>query len=187
MSTYIIPTFIPGYEDAEPYVQVTMAAPYPDMWTEEKYAEGALWHEYKRNRELAVKRGFAFLSPEQHKWERVLARLAEENGWQVKNAYMVEMFGHRPVYAISSTPDDYSPCTPDSCHTDNEGIKIDMRQLANILGDLMPHVAKPKAKHKSLPSGFTLQDYCLMLMAAEQGWQLTIPTRYNNFKQIYRT
>ena len=48
MSTYIIPMFIQGYEDYEKYEQGGNAhTGWPDMWPEERYAEGALWRERK--------------------------------------------------------------------------------------------------------------------------------------------
>ena len=43
MSTYIIPIFIRGYEDYEKFEQGGNAfAGWPEMWPEERYAEGAL-------------------------------------------------------------------------------------------------------------------------------------------------
>lgn len=110
MSTMVMRILVPGYEDEEQYgCKGNAYAGFPDMWPEERYAEGALYREHKAMMEqAAVMRRCRMAQPAggDNVLIRALVGLANDNDWRVKNAQMVETYGCRPVYAIPPMPDD---------------------------------------------------------------------------------
>ena len=186
MSNLINPILVSGYEDYEPFVVVTKAGQYPDMWPEEHYADGQLWEEQKRQRELAIKRGFTRVSPEQQKLERVLAGLAEENGWIVMNPVEVEYGLENPRYVIAPNDEPFYPMPKPK--PNGNGMELDNVLLAEIMSDLIPSLAlhlKEKRPRMTLPPGADLQSFVVYMLAKEKGWQLTEPE--SRGKQVYRT
>ena len=116
MSNYIIRCLCPHYEDYDPIgMERNAVAGFPDMWPEEKYAEGALWEEHKRMREeYAMLRRlgkYVFASNEENTVGlpvvvRALISIAKENHWMVKNQDTLKHYAVNTVYAIPPARED---------------------------------------------------------------------------------
>lgn len=117
MSTYIIPMFIQGYEDYEKYEQGGNAhTGWPDMWPEERYAEGALWRERKAMMEHIrmygrLKETYTPSAESSESvngtlsiLERALISIAKENEWKVKHQ-VSDVFLHT-IYEVPPIPED---------------------------------------------------------------------------------
>lgn len=126
MSTYIIPMFIQGYEDYEKYEQGGNAhSGWPDMWPEERYAEGALWRERKAMMEHIRMYGrlketyipSAEISQPVNGTlsilERALISIAKENEWKIKNQYSIEHYNCSPIFEIPPRAEDEEPMPED--------------------------------------------------------------------------
>lgn len=126
MSTYIIPMFIQGYEDYEKYEQGGNAhSGWPDMWPEERYAEGALWRERKAMMEQIRMYGrlketyTPSAESSQHVngtlsiLERALISIAKENEWKIKNQYSIEHYYCSPIFEIPPRSEDEEPMPED--------------------------------------------------------------------------
>ena len=119
MSTFIVRCLCPHYEDYDPYgIERNAVVGFPDMWPEEKYAEGALWEEHKRMREeydmLRRLGKYVYASNEENTVGlpvavRALISIAKENHWQVKNADAVKRLQCSTVYAIPPAKGDDEP------------------------------------------------------------------------------
>lgn len=114
MSYFVSPFLCPNYEDNEHYGSAKhYLKNWPDMWPEEKYAEGALWRERQemlRNIPSWTRDNLNWWRchmPEdadarrkqRMKLERVLASLACKHGWQKR----VIMEGWNPITEIFTT------------------------------------------------------------------------------------
>ena len=126
MSTYIIPMFIQGYEDYEEYKQGGNAfSGWPDMWPEERYAEGALWRERKEMMEQIrmygrIKESYTPSTESSHPTvgglsviERALISIAKENEWKIKNQYSIEHYDCSPIFEIPPRAEDEEPMPDD--------------------------------------------------------------------------
>ena len=111
MSYYVIGCMVPGYEDYDHYGTMCNAvAGFPDMWPEEKHAEGALYEEFNRMREqLEMMRRYRILHPQTAKEaliEKALVSIAQENGWRVKNSDAVKDYAVSVIYDIPPLRED---------------------------------------------------------------------------------
>lgn len=126
MSTYIIPMFIQGYEDYEKYEQCGNAfAGWPDMWPEERYAEGGLWRERKAMMEQIrmYSRFNETYTPSAESTqatdgtlsilERALISIAKENEWKIKNQDAIEHYNCSPVFEIPPCNENEDPMPDD--------------------------------------------------------------------------
>lgn len=112
MSNLIVSALCANYEDYDKYGEVSCTLKHwPDMWPEEKYAEGALWREHhllrERNEVLwRYSRLSLYRSDEDATHDcspvvvRALVSIARENSWKVANADLVKCYGMHAVYTI---------------------------------------------------------------------------------------
>ena len=101
---------VPGYEDYERLVNGCNAVQgWPALWEPERYAEGALYEEFKAMREqAAVMRRCSKSMPVSADGSvlvRALVSIAKDNGWKVQNQRMVDDYGLHPVFTIPPEPD----------------------------------------------------------------------------------
>lgn len=180
--------FVPNYEDYGRQAINFGAAVYPQMWPAEMAGEGAIYRRYK---ELSVfyhslttddlveyfKR--ILTKDEKVRYldmvEKTLAWLAEKCGWKIKNEYNVERYDCAPLYVTDRPIEDYAPPP----HQD-EGITIDMKALANHMGELMPvrfRMRNEIKKWGNPKSRMELQEFVCSMIAKENNWQ-----EFNNGK-----
>ena len=109
--------FINGYEDYERYENGGNAhAGWPDMWPEERHAEGALWQERKAMAEqyAMLQRYNQIRKPEaeangigkESVLVRALVSLARDAGWRIGNEWAIMYCNCNPVYVIPPEPED---------------------------------------------------------------------------------
>lgn len=198
--------FIPNYEDYDKVGTNTGAAVYPQLWPEEMAGEGAIYRKAIEDRERwgnslpsiedIIERGkrTAPSKDDAHSYKAwvtgVLTKLAHENGWKVL-CEIVDRFGDiiNVIYHIPSTPDAVTlpikrkepPPPPD------DGIKLDMKALANHMGDMMPpsfRLKHDKRDWQTPTDRKELQDLVCSMLAKDNGWELVEPHRIN--KTFYR-
>ena len=111
MSYMIVRCLCPHYEDYDPYgIERNAVQGFPALWEPERYAEGALYEEFKAMREQAALmrryRKTMPACPEHDVLVRALVSLAAEGGWKVKNVDAVRYLHCNPVYEIPPREDD---------------------------------------------------------------------------------
>lgn len=111
MSYMIVRCLCPNYEDYDPYgIERNAVQGFPELWEPERYAEGALYEEFKAMREQAAMmrryRKTMPACPEHDVLVRALVSLAAEGGWELKNEYSIREYGVSPIYKIPPREDD---------------------------------------------------------------------------------
>lgn len=111
MSYFIVRCLCPHYEDYDPYgIERNAVQGFPDLWEPERYAEGALYEEFKAMREHAAMmrryRKTMPACPEHDVLVRALVSLAAEGGWKLKNEHSIREYGVSPIYKIQPREDD---------------------------------------------------------------------------------
>ena len=173
--------FVPNFEDYDRVGINDGAAVYPQLWPAEMAGEGAIyaWHKslaMQFHTMTASELVFYFkqlLTAEEKVAYQMVVRalvwLAERCGWKVKNELAVEEGDVHPIFVTDQPIDDYKPPQPK-----DEGIKIDMKALANHMGDLMLpsyQLIQHKKKYKIPTNRKELQDWVCALLAKENGYK----------------
>ena len=168
MSYYVVRRMVPGYEDYERMVNGSNAhSGWPDLWEPERYAEGALYEEFKALCEQAammhrIGKANSITSHEESSVVKALVSIAKENQWEIRNKNDITFYGCQPIYAIPSDPEDDEMPTRwrdvvrwlDHRQTEDEkkeskskmhhaqvrrtDFSLDYAALSELLGDLMP-------------------------------------------------
>lgn len=111
MSYLIVRCLCPHYEDYDPIgMERNAVQGWPALWEPERYAEGALYEEFKAMREqAAVMHRYAKTTPvsaEESVLIRALVSIARENKWKVQNADLVKNFHVHTVFTIPPSKED---------------------------------------------------------------------------------
>ena len=188
MSHLVVKILCRNYEDYERVETGGNAfAGWPDMWPEERYAEGALYREWKERADrhtYEVANGIYTPPPPpserqpEHDEESpktleqvivmALLSIVREQGWHVRNAHAVRYLGVNPVYAID--PDEETPTWEDSAP-----LQFTMSAL------------KQRVKAKHFANRIELQEYALVTLARENKWEKNEPPYWDsNQKRVYR-
>ena len=174
--------FVPNFEDYDRVGINDGAAVYPQLWPAEMAGEGAIyaWHKslaMQFHTMTASELVFYFkqllTAEEKVAYQKMVVRalvwLAERCGWKVKNEWAVEEGDVHPIFVTDQPIEDYKPPQPK-----DEGIKIDMKSLANHMGDLMLpsyQLIQHKNKYKIPTNRKELQDWVCALLAKENGYK----------------
>lgn len=189
MSTLVVNILCPHYEDNETYGPAKhYLKHWPDMWPEEAMADRALWLEYQEQRKR-----YPLIGRLGTDWTKrnivikALCSMAEECNWEVKNVWDMEVYHVGPIYKTDGARDIELPKHVPTA-SNPIGMEIDGRLLADILGDLIPGIARTTTppRRVSVPQGEKLQDFALATLAKEYGWQQRKAGYYNNL-DIYQT
>ena len=188
--------FVPNYEDYDRPSTNYGAAVYPQLWPEEMAGEGAIyrWHKFLASQHHTMSSNelmhyFKRLLTKEEKdayWEmfvKALAWLAERCGWKMKNEWAVKEWGAHPIFVTDQPLDDYQLPPPPE-----EGIKLDMKALANHMGDMMPPSFRLKHNKRDWQTPTDrkeLQDLACAMLAQDNGWQVVEPRIIN--KTFYKT
>lgn len=110
MSYFIVRCLCPHYEDYDPYgIERNAVQGFPELWEPERYAEGALYEEFKAMREQAALmrryRKATPACPDHDVQVRALISLAKDGGWQLKNEWSIKQYGVSPIYKIPPRED----------------------------------------------------------------------------------
>lgn len=202
--------FIPNYEDYEHIGFKGGAAVYPQLWPEEMAGEGAIYrwqkflsiqHHTMSTSELVAyfKRLLTSEEKEQYqeKVSKAMAWLAERCGWKMKNEWAVKEWGAHPIYVTDKPIKDWwrKPWKMSNFHVvdaqphtqQDEGNHIDMKALANHIGDMMPpsfQLLHGKKDFKAPSDRKELQDLVCAMLAKDNGWEEVEPRIIN--KTFYR-
>lgn len=187
--------FVPNYEDYEHIGFKGGAACYPQLWPEEMAGEGAIyrWHKFLASQHHTMSPNelmhyFKRLLTQEEKdayWDmfvKALAWLAERCGWKMKNEWAVKEWGEHPIFVTDQPLDDYQPPPPP-----DEGIRLDMKALANHMGDMMPpsfRLKHNKRDWQTPKNRKELQDIACAMLAQDNGWHIVEPRIIN--KTFYR-
>lgn len=175
--------FVPNYEDYGRQAINFGAAVYPQMWPAEMAGEGAIyrWHKFLASQHHTMSPNelmhyFKRLLTKEEKdayWDmfvKALAWLAERCGWKMKNEWAVKEWGAHPIFVTDQPLDDYQPQPPPQ----DEEITIDMKALANHMGELMPvrfRMRKEIKKWGKPKSRMELQELACAMIAKENNWK----------------
>lgn len=188
MSHLAVKILCRNYEDYERVETSGNAfAGWPDMWPEERYAEGALYREWKeRAARHAYEVAHGIYTPPSPPSERqseynekspltreqviimALLSIVREQGWHVRNDSAVRYFGVKPVYAIEA--DEEPPAWEDAA-----SLQFSIATPA------------PRKKNKQFHDRRELQEYALATLARENKWEKNgSPFWDPDEKRVYR-
>lgn len=186
MTDYFEPIqFFPNYEDYEDFQTLDPpACRYPELWPSEK-AAGDVFHEmmllrtkYPRRKDAHNRIAFAYpelVAP-------VLARMASEMGWTVKNTMAMAHFGVSPIYI---TTDDYL-FIENKPKRDPNDMSIDRWQLFKMMDGMIP---PPIMCDRTKPKTCTIENVveaALVANAEEKGWQRLDPNCSCIYTKLYK-
>lgn len=196
--------FIPNYEDYDRVSWNHGAAVYPQLWPEEMAGEGAIYRKSIEDRKkwggmlpslnAIIEMGKHTSPPKDdvvsyQRWMcGVLAKLADENGWEVLAEFAVDGEPINTVYKIPCTTDHVAVSVrhkaPPPHPPKDEGITIDMFALAQHMGDMMPHsfkVSDDNPHWKKPATRHELQELVCSMLAADNDWE-----KVGRIKTFYR-
>lgn len=201
--------FIPNYEDYDKVGTNTGAAVFPQLWPEEMAGEGAIYRWQKflslQHHTMSTPELVAYfkrlLTPEekekyQEMVSKAMAWLAERCGWRMKNEWAVKEWGAKPIYVTDQPIEDWwrKPWKMSDIHVvdaqphkQQEGIHIDMKALADHMGDMMSPSFQLRHDNKDFKAPSVrkeLQDLVCSMLAKDNGWKEVEPYRIN--KTFYR-